>query len=57
MAMEFTQPLKQISARNLLVRFEVFVAVTVKNANFWDIKPEFVPRRKHITSSLQSSTG
>jgi hypothetical protein len=36
------------------VRFEVFTAVTMKNALFWDIKTQFVPHRKHITSPLQS---
>jgi hypothetical protein len=35
------------------VRFEVYTAVTVKNAVFWDIKTEFVPHRGHITSPLQ----
>jgi hypothetical protein len=32
------------------VRFEVSTAVTMKNV-FWDIKVQFVPHRKHITSS------
>jgi hypothetical protein len=39
------------------VRFEVFTAVTMKNAVFWDIKTQFVPHRRHITSPLQSPTG
>jgi hypothetical protein len=39
---------------NEVVRFEVFTAVTLKNAIFWDIKPQFVPHRRHITSPLQS---
>jgi hypothetical protein len=26
----------------------------MKNAVSWDIKPQFVPHRRHITSSLQS---
>jgi hypothetical protein len=34
------------------VRFEVFTAVTKKNAVAWDVK--FVPERRHITSPLQS---
>jgi hypothetical protein len=38
----------------MLVRFEVYNAVTVKNAVFWDIKTLFVPHRKHTTSPLQS---
>jgi hypothetical protein len=29
----------------------------MKNAVFWDIKTQFVPHRKHITSPLQSPAG
>jgi hypothetical protein len=36
------------------VRFEVFTAVTMRNAVFWDIKTQFVLHRRHITSVLQS---
>jgi hypothetical protein len=36
------------------VRFEVFTAVTMKNAVFCDIKTQFVLHRRHITSPLQS---
>jgi hypothetical protein len=36
------------------VKFEVFTAVTMKNVVFWDIKPEFILHRRHITSPLQS---
>jgi hypothetical protein len=39
------------------VRCEVFTAVTMKNVVFWDIKPQFVLHRRHITSPLQSSAG
>jgi hypothetical protein len=39
------------------VRFEVFTAVTVKNSVFWDIKIQFVPHRRHITSPLQNPAG
>jgi hypothetical protein len=39
------------------VRFEVFTAVTMKNAVFWDIITEFLPQRKHITSPLKSPAG
>jgi hypothetical protein len=39
------------------VRFEVFTAVTIKNAVFGGTKTEFVPHRRHITSSLQSPVG
>jgi hypothetical protein len=35
-----------------IVRFEVFIAVTMKNVIFWDIKPQFVLHRRHITSPL-----
>jgi hypothetical protein len=34
--------------------FVVFTAVTMKNVVFRDIKTQFVPHRKHITSPLQS---
>jgi hypothetical protein len=36
------------------VRFQVLTAVTTKNAVFWDIKTQFVPHSRHITSPLQS---
>jgi hypothetical protein len=39
------------------VRFEVFTAVTMKNAVFWDIKIQLVPHRRHVTSLLQSLVG
>jgi hypothetical protein len=31
--------------------------LSLKNAVLWDIKSQFVPHRKHITSPLQSSAG
>jgi hypothetical protein len=34
------------------VTFEVFAMVTMKSAVFWDIKTQFVPHRRHITSPL-----
>jgi hypothetical protein len=37
------------------LRFEVFTAVTMKNAVFWDIKTQFVLHRRDITSPLVSS--
>jgi NADH dehydrogenase FAD-containing subunit len=39
------------------VRFEDFMAVTMKNAVFWYIDTQFEPHRKHITSLLHSSAG
>jgi hypothetical protein len=36
---------------------EVLMAVTMKNAVFWNIKTEIVPHRKHITSPLQILAG
>jgi hypothetical protein len=39
------------------VTFEVLTVVTVKTAVFWDIKTQFIPHRKHITSLLQSPDG
>jgi hypothetical protein len=35
----------------------VFAAVTIKTIVFWDIKSQFIPHRKHITSALQSPAG
>jgi hypothetical protein len=40
-----------------LVGFEVLTAVTMKDAVFWDMKPQFAPHRKHIKSPLQSPAG
>jgi hypothetical protein len=40
-----------------VVKFEVFTALTMKNGVFWDIKTQFVPNRRHITSLLQSPAG
>jgi hypothetical protein len=37
-------------------KLEVFTAVTMKNAVFWDIK-KFIRHRRHITSPLQSPVG
>jgi hypothetical protein len=37
---------------SVLVIFEDFMAVTMKNAVFWDIKAQFIPHRWHITSPL-----
>jgi hypothetical protein len=31
------------------IGFEVYTAVTMKNAVFWDIKTQFVLQRRHIT--------
>jgi hypothetical protein len=39
--------------QNIYVRSEVFTAVTMKNAVFWDIKPQFIPHMRHIMSPLQ----
>jgi hypothetical protein len=39
------------------VRFEVFRAMTMRNAFFWDIKAQFILHRKHITSPLQRLVG
>jgi hypothetical protein len=33
------------------VRFEVSMAVTMKNAVFWDIKIQFVPHRRHSAAA------
>jgi hypothetical protein len=42
---------------NIIVEgYDMFAAVTMENAVFWDINTQFVPRKKHITSLLQSPT-
>jgi hypothetical protein len=41
----------------LMLWFEVLTAVTMKNAVFWDIKTEFIPYMKNITSLLQGPVG
>jgi hypothetical protein len=45
------------SSRLMLCKFEVFRAVTTKNVVFWDIKTQFIPHMRHITSPLQSPAG
>jgi hypothetical protein len=44
--------LHNVVSKNIFVKSEVFIAVTVKNVAFWDIRTQFVPHRKHITSPL-----
>jgi hypothetical protein len=39
------------------VRFEVFTAVTMKNAVVWNIKTDFVSHRTRIPASVQNSAG
>jgi hypothetical protein len=41
--------------QSISVRFEVFIAVTMKNVVFWDIRTQFVLHGRHIMSLLQSS--
>jgi hypothetical protein len=36
------------------IGFEVLTSATMKNAVFWDMNPQSVPHRGHITSPLQS---
>jgi hypothetical protein len=40
----------------LSARFEVFTAAAMKNVIHWDIKTQFIPNRRHITSPLQIPT-
>jgi hypothetical protein len=39
---------------DLNVRFEVFKAVTMKTAVFWDIESQFLPHRKHVSATETS---
>jgi hypothetical protein len=41
----------------LPVGFEVLTAAVMNVDVFWDIKTQFVPLRRHITSLLQSPAG
>jgi hypothetical protein len=36
------------------IQIDVLTAVTRKNVDFWDIKTQLVPHRRHIISPLQS---
>jgi hypothetical protein len=46
-----------IISHKLLLRFEVFAAVIMKNVVFWDTKTQFAPHRRHSTSLQQSPAG
>jgi hypothetical protein len=51
------QPASSAFQHNFLtVRFEVFTAVTMKNAVFWDIKAQLVPHRRLSRGSYKSHT-
>jgi hypothetical protein len=39
----------------MYVRFEVFTAVTVRNAVFWDIKTKFELHTRHYVAATESS--
>jgi hypothetical protein len=41
----------------MLCKIEVFTAMTAKNAVFRDIKTEFVPHRRHVTSPVKNPAG
>jgi hypothetical protein len=43
-------------AEDIVVRFEVFTAVTMKENVLWDIKPQFV-LIGNITSPIESPAG
>jgi hypothetical protein len=38
------------------LRLQIFTAVAMKNAAFWDVGTQFIPHKKHIRSPLQSPT-
>jgi hypothetical protein len=44
-------------SKSEITAVEGFTAVTMKKAVFWNIKPQFVPHRRHITSPLQCPAG
>jgi hypothetical protein len=45
------------SFKTVVVRFDVFTAVTMKNVLFCDIETQFVLHRRHITFPLRSPAG
>jgi hypothetical protein len=51
------RPLTTKETNPMFVRSEIVTAVTMKDAVFWDIKPQFVPHSKHNTSPIQSPAG
>jgi hypothetical protein len=57
MALLLVEPQSTRKVDHMYVRYEVFTAVTMKNAVFWDIKTQFVPHGRHITSPLHSPAG
>jgi hypothetical protein len=44
--------LQNLANTSSSVRFEVFTAVTMKNAVFWDINPQFILHRRHYFITL-----
>jgi hypothetical protein len=40
-----------------MLRFEVYMAVTMKNAVFWDIKTQVILHGRHMASPLQFPVG
>jgi hypothetical protein len=49
--------LYRVQRVNAMYDLRFFTAVTMKNVVFWDIKTQFVPHRRHMTSPLQSPAG
>jgi hypothetical protein len=45
---------KVLENTGLIKRFDVFRAVTIKNAIFRDIRAQFIPHRRHTVSLLQN---
>jgi hypothetical protein len=43
------------NGNNTFLRFEVITAVTMKNAVFWHIEPQFIPHRKQYFSATEPS--
>jgi hypothetical protein len=55
---EDPQGLVGLEGRNLnmlMYDYDVFTAVAMKNAVFWDIKTQFVPHRKHHVCATEPS--
>jgi hypothetical protein len=48
-------PQRKTRIQQFIVGFEVFAAVTMKNAVFWGIKTQYVPHRKHYVPTTEPS--
>jgi hypothetical protein len=48
-------PISGMATFACYVRSEVFTAVSMKNAGFWDIETQFILHKRHYVSATESS--